>query len=113
MILGKTVRVGAARADPNLTQGSLSKQRAVRSSEFDVRTPVDVHSAVQQFKGNYSLFFTMLARFRNEVLINQLNQIAKAMDEDNVHKVKELSQSLKTKSGQVGAGLIHYDCYFI
>lgn len=55
----------------------------------------------------------ILNRFRNFDLLPALNGIGENIDKQNWGKVKNYAQVLKQSSATIGAGVMHYDCYFI
>ena len=99
MILGNKVRAGAARENPNMTQSSNSSKRIIKVSEFNVEKPIDQPSALAHFKENAVLYFMILVKFRNGNIINLVNAIGKGITDNNLPKVKEASQTLKSQSG--------------
>lgn len=114
MIIGSRIKRGAARENPNLTMGNMSAKKEPRAfTNFDTTTPLDHMMALQSMKDNKNLFYMFLNRFRTQTLITHLNQITLAMDSQNMSKLNQSCHALKASAGYIGAGLIHYDCYFM
>ena len=49
----------------------------------------------------------------NESLFKSINDLTKALIQRNFLKFKSTAHNLKSSAGYIGAGNIHYDCYFI
>lgn len=59
------------------------------------------------------MYYMMLARFEDMSLIKGMKDIAKHVEELDYLNVKEVAHSIKGASGYVGAGPLHFACYFI
>lgn len=68
-------------------------------SEFNVESQIDVATAVQGVRNNKTLFYMFLVRFRNNTLVQMINAVGKALEDDNMTKVKESCQALKSHCG--------------
>lgn len=55
----------------------------------------------------------ILNKFRNQTMIPLLDKIAKSLNDKDYMRFNNGAHSLKGASGYVGAGAVHYDCYFI
>ena len=106
------MRSGAGRENPNLTIGSSSSIIEVKMSDFRTDLPMDTKKAIHNLKDNAELYCMILNRFRNS-LITEICNISVNLNLQNWNKLKTHAQSLKASAGTVGAGPIHYDCYFI
>ena len=83
IITGKRMKRGAGKENPNLTMGSEGSKKKVRAFQnFNIECPLDHQVAISSMKNNKSLFYMILNRFRNETLVNALNQITEAIDTD-------------------------------
>ena len=59
------------------------------------------------------MFYTMLSKFEEMSLNKCMQDIAEAVNEKNMLKMKNAAHSLKGSSGYIGASHLHYACYFI
>ena len=59
------------------------------------------------------MFYMMLAKFEDMSLLKCMSDLANDVNEKNFLKIKNDAHSLKGASGYVGAGHIHYACYYI
>jgi len=64
-------------------------------------------------KNDRNLYNMMLKRFREKTLHPAINQMGEAIKQGNQNKFQQGARSLKNASGCIGAGRIHYDCFFI
>lgn len=55
----------------------------------------------------------MLSRFESMTLISNMENLAKAVNENNDVNIMNFAHSLKSAAGYAGASHIHYACYFI
>ena len=55
----------------------------------------------------------MLAKFEPMSLLPTLQEMAQAVNEKDYNKIKNKAHSLKGASGYIGAGGIHYACYYM
>ena len=62
--------------------------------------------------GNYSLLITFLER-TEVMIIQKMNRLAKALNESDWYKMKQCLHTIKAATGYVGAGRLHYVCYYI
>ena len=82
--------------------------------EFDVSTPLDFNKALDKISNkNKTIYYKFLIIFINDTLFKSLRELALALNQKNFLKIKLSAHNLKSSSGYVGAGLIHYDCYYI
>lgn len=110
---GNTLRIGAVRQNPNLTMGSCSSNKEIKVIDFNIDSPIDLIKAVTSFKDNVDLYLMILNRFRNFSVLPAINSIGQCIEAENMSKVKLHAQSLKASAATIGAGVLHYDCYFI
>ena len=83
--------------------------------DFSVEFPIDQDKALEALKNKNkkSVYYQILERFRNTNVIATIDQLNVAINNNNHTKFKEAAQSFKGSSGTVGAGILHYNCYFI
>ena len=55
----------------------------------------------------------MLSNFESMTLIDHMTKIVEPYDGSKHEEVKDLAHGLKGASGYIGAGRLHYVCYFI
>lgn len=82
-------------------------------SDFSIDTPIDTEKAMASFKDNLELYLMILNSFRNLTVLSGLNQIGKCIDDKSYKQVAQHAHSLKSASAYIGAGLIHYDCFYM
>lgn len=92
---------------------SEEKSKPIAVSEFDTSTPIDAKKAIEQFGGMRDMFYMMLEKFEDMTLLPTMQAIAQDINEKDFSKLKNDAHSLKGASGYVGAGHLHYACYFI
>ena len=80
---------------------------------LDIVEPIDVKTPVQSLGGNTKLYFAMLSRLEKMSLSSCLSQITEARNRQDWQAMKAAAHSLKGASGYVGAGKVHYACYYI
>lgn len=59
------------------------------------------------------MFYMMLSKFEEMSLLKCMEDIARDIDKGDYQEYKNDAHSLKGASGYIGAGHIHYACYFI
>jgi len=60
-----------------------------------------------------AFFYTMLSKFEPTCLDAQMDEIIPFIDGNNFKKVMEIGHKIKGSSAYIGAGRIHYACFFI
>ena len=80
---------------------------------MDITTPIDAQTSVSSHVGNSQLHFVMLARLEEMALSPCIEKISEGVEEEDWLKIKMACHSLKGSSGYVGAGRLHYACYYI
>jgi len=55
----------------------------------------------------------MLSNFESMTLNDHMKKIVEPYDNQKHEEVKDLAHGLKGASGYIGAGRLHYVCYFI
>ena len=80
--------------------------------DINIAEPLDINFAIEAVGGSKDLYFTLLEKFQSSV-DEQMAKMSEAVDDHDWPKVKEVAHQLKGSSGYVGAGRIHYICYFI
>jgi len=84
-----------------------------RIIDLSISVPVDVNKAIEQSIGNRATFFKMLEKLESMTLLPNLKEISNAYDTSDYLTIKNKAHNLKGASGYIGAGPIHYCCYFI
>lgn len=69
--------------------------------------------AVNGLGGDPTVFYMMLSNFESMTLNESMKKIVKPYDENKHEEVKDIAHGLKGSSGYIGAGKLHYVCYFI
>ena len=59
------------------------------------------------------MFYMMLSKFEDMSLLKCLSDLADDVNEHDYVKMKNDAHSLKGASGYIGAGHLHYACYYI
>ena len=85
----------------------------VKVYNLDVSQPIDISKATSLIGGNKKLYINMLSKIEVMSLSSQLNQIADAINNKDWPKMKMAAHTLKSTSGYVGAGKLHYSCYYV
>ena len=82
-------------------------------NNLDVSEPIDSTNAIGSLGGNKKLFYSMLNRLEVMSVSCSMSQITDSMKRQDWAKMKMAAHSLKSASGYVGAGKVHYACYYI
>ena len=94
--------------------GGAKNVRTLKSNvDFDLSLPLDYNKAVSALNGNEQLYFSMLSRFENSSLNECLTQLKEGIEGGELDKVYQGYHTLKSASGYIGAGRVHFACYFI
>ena len=80
---------------------------------MDIVEPIDFNNAIDSLGGNKKLFYSMLNRLEVMSVSCSMSQITDSMKRQDWAKMKMAAHSLKSASGYVGAGKVHYACYYI
>ena len=81
-------------------------------SNYDVSSPIDKAKAVQDNGGEEAQFYSLLEDYE-ESLVEQMEKIIVEYDAKNHEGFKTIAHSIKGSSTYIGAGRLHYVCYFI
>ena len=80
---------------------------------MDITAPIDVDSSIASLGGNVKLYISMLARLEQMALNMCITQITDSIIEKDWEKLKVATHTLKGASAYVGAGKVHYACFYI
>ena len=80
--------------------------------DFDVKFPIDFKTALTVLGGNKTLFFHVLGRF-DSALQRSMENIATLVDKRDFSAIDMNVHILMTSSGTVGAGRLHYACFYL
>ena len=83
------------------------------TSSLSIEYPIDLLTCHSQMKKNKNLLILMIHRFRNQILLQKVSEIASAMYVNDYTKMYDVTKSLRECSRYVCAPHIYYDCYFI
>ena len=92
---------------------SLSIKSGAKCANYDVSCPLDYETALKNTGNNKKFYFKLLAQFVNKTFYRSIKEISKALEDKNWKKFKSAAHNLKAANGYIGAGNIHYDCYYI
>jgi len=85
----------------------------IKVKDLDISQPIDMDTPVRDLGGNTQLFYMMLGRLEAMSLQPIMKKIKDAIAVQNYEQMNMGAHTLKGSSGYVGAGRIHYACYFI
>ena len=93
---------------------SISNRPSVKWLDLDVTEPVDIKYAVSILGPNsQKLFYSMLEKFESTTIQTMTSKLAEGYSIQNWAGIFQAAHSLKGASGFIGAGKIHYACYYI
>ena len=81
--------------------------------DLDISQPIDFNKALDSLTGNRKLYFSMLSKIEVMALNNCMVAMAEAYREGEWNKMRLSAHTLKSACGYVGAGKLHYSCYFL
>jgi hypothetical protein len=100
--------------------------KPIQVMDFDISTPIDIARATETLCGSAQMFYMMLGKFEDMTFLKLMKDMAdnvdksKGADPSNAEEFKkkmleimEPAHQLKSPAGYIGAGHIHYACYFI
>ena len=79
---------------------------------FDEANPIDVATAIEDNGGEAEVFYSQLEDYE-ETLEENMTKIVAEYDGKNHEAFKTIAHSIKGTSAYIGAGRLHYVCYFI
>ena len=88
-------------------------QQTIKLTDLNTDTPIDIEAAVSGLGGDPSIFYMMLGNFEKMTLLDHINKMKDAYDNDDHSNFKEYAHSIKGSSGYIGASRLYYACYFI
>jgi len=93
----------------------MSRAKDSKILNFNIDTPLDIEYAIKSMKGNKTLFYSLLVKFISGIFKakSPLDNITVAFEDQNWKKYKEAAHQLKGQCAYIGAGHLHYDCFFI
>ena len=100
-------------SDPQRQPPQPRINRLIKVNNLDITEPIDCKNAVESLGGNRKLFYSMLTRLEVMSVRCSMSQITDSMQRQDWAKMKMAAHSLKSSSGYVGAGKVHYACYYI
>ena len=86
---------------------------SIKVIDLDITTPIDVDQAVSGLGGEPAVFYGMLGQYESMTLNQSMKDIVDKYDNLDYAEFKNIAHSLKGSCGYVGAGKLHYACYFI
>ena len=81
--------------------------------QFQVEHVIDVKTAVQILGDNNALFFNLLSKFEDDLLLKSLECIEVAIYAEDFSQVDFHAQKLKGSCAYIGAYRLFYACHFI
>ena len=76
-------------------------------------SPIDKEEAINGLGGDENMFIIMLQNFSKMSIGSNMSQVKEAYDKKDFDKIKSVAHTLKGACAYVGAGKLHYICYFI
>ena len=90
-----------------------SKQVPVRLHNLRADIPIDLEGAIESLEKNELLYYNLLSRFTSQTSNPLMQQMKKALEVSDWEQMAETAGNLRGSSGYVGAGRMHYACYYI
>ena len=81
--------------------------------DLDITYPIDYLSAMTNLGGDPNVYFMILGHFPKMSLEKSLPLVREWVDKRDYQQYFDEVHKLKGGSGYIGAGHIHYACYFI
>ena len=81
--------------------------------DFDIKEPIDIKVAVEKLRGNKTLYFQILSKFEQISVNKNMETLANYVDKGDWEGMNMMCHMLKISSGTVGAGKMHYACFYI
>ena len=94
----------------------MSSSKSTRKSktlDFNVEEPLDINTAVKALDGNNDLYLKIVSRFEQMTLKGNMQNIKHAIDKGDWGAMNRAVGTIKGVSGVVGAGKVHYACFYI
>ena len=85
----------------------------IKAQNFDIDTPIDYLKAKKGLGNSDRLYYNMLDTFEEMTLNSVLTNLALFVDAKDYKQIKEEAHKLKGASAYIGAGRIHYACYYM
>ena len=98
---------------------SINSNKESRDSEgsqvtfLDIEHPVDIMRPIERFCGNSRMYYGMLRRLEQMTLNQSMTKMANLINDKDYAEICNLSCMLKSACGYVGAGRLHYICFYI
>jgi HPt (histidine-containing phosphotransfer) domain-containing protein len=80
--------------------------------ELDISIPLDTKKAISYF-GSEDTYYRLLQQYEDVSLLNDLKELAKAVNDNNYKEVKERIHSIKGASAYAGASRVTDHCYWM
>ena len=88
-------------------------EKEIKGTKFDISTPIDIATAVSGMGGEERMFYRMLESLESMTLTKTMTDIVDAYDAKNYKQLKDLAHALKGACAYIGAGRLHYVCFFM
>ena len=89
------------------------EEKVIKVTDFDIETPIDSKKALEGLGNNNRLFYNMVDTIEDMTLNKVMKNIIEPFETKDYKNMKEQAHILKGASGYIGAGRIHYVCYYI
>ena len=80
---------------------------------YDLRTPIDVDTAIQGLDGNALLYHSLLRRFKEKSMFLAMLKIGNTINQEDFRSLDGIITTLQTATKQIGAGRLSYICQLI